>query len=1042
MKKNIMEINVRQWMNIPLLMCMVAASSLGDSKIIFNQPVDHRYAWIGNEAEGGVNFRTELINMIRDANVSIDVSSMSFSDESVAAELAAAAERGVAVRINGNAGHRFQPGYHGALKGPVQETDNNLPALVYRVNFQHSGSTAAAGFLTDTGETFGPKPGGVSYGWSDDVGAQMQSLTGTADYATSLLGDVYVQPNSMQRTWEIGVDNGYYYAYVMAGHPAQGCNTNVKLQNNPIFYKNDDPGFDYVAYTDADKHESSPVAGGRDDGNLNGQRVQVSDGRLRLTVGYPSVPGNSCVDFIEIYRGSDNTEGDDGTDKRFVQQKQLVHAKYLIFDAGTPGQKLWSSSGNLTGGLTDMSEDALITDETGVINAFQKDFNNRWGTSALLPDPANAKAGRFKPAPLPSETTVSIVNTALGTSFPWHIYFSPTNAAYNLYEVPANFIDSTHNDLIFLLEQFTGSGDITGTPYGTLYGTDKLRELHLKDQFLDLGKELYGVFGNENPADEIFAIGSYPKAHITQVPWSPTYSIHTKAVLSDALNDTRHSLDGRVLMGSMNWSQSAMHYNDEQTVVIEDPMLANQYLQRAMAALEREHITPPPEADIIVVLDRSYSMNDATPSGTTKIEATRMAASLFIDLLDTDAGHRASLVRFGETVEPFSPPLSLAPLIPSYAETLKGDINATQATLPIGNHTCYGCGLGEALSQFLAAASPNPRRVIHFFTDGKQNYPPNAEAVKDDLYDAGIEIHSTAFGDFDLYGGGPTAILAELASESGGTFAQLPDDPMLLQKRFAEVARDAIAYETVLDPSYRLDRERDAFEASFFADKGMRTLKIMLMWDRPVKGLANLKLTSPGGDGIDPAADGVRLIDAAGYQLWRLDLKKLERSGIDVYGRWNAVGRGEKVKAPATVDLMVIGSGGTDFKAEAFFIPKNAKKVQLLARAMAEGETIRDMRVNAVWTQPGKERRETKIALFDDGRHGDNKRGDGIFGNSVQLEKQGNHAFRFIANGIGEHRFQREETQYVTTRGRSVKEPVKPPRIFWERLRDWLIFWK
>ena len=59
-----MEINVRQWMNIPLLMCMVAASSLGDSKIIFNQPVDHRYAWIGNEAEGGVNFRTELINMI------------------------------------------------------------------------------------------------------------------------------------------------------------------------------------------------------------------------------------------------------------------------------------------------------------------------------------------------------------------------------------------------------------------------------------------------------------------------------------------------------------------------------------------------------------------------------------------------------------------------------------------------------------------------------------------------------------------------------------------------------------------------------------------------------------------------------------------------------------------------------------------------------------------------------------------------------------------------------------------------------------------
>ena len=1012
-----------------------------ETQIIFNQPVDHRYAWIGNEAEGEVDFQARLTTMIRDAGVSIDVSSMSFTVTEIADELAAAAERGVAVRIHGNAGHRYQPGYHAAMKGPAQVLDNNLPALIHRINFQQNASPVPAGFLADTGDVYGPKGGGLSYGWTTDVSSLIQSHTGIAPgYTSAMLGDVYVQDNDIERSWEIAVPDGYYYAYVMAGHPTQACHTNVKLEGNAIFYKNDDPGFDYVANTDPDKHESSPVEGGRTDGNLNAKRVYVSDGNLTLTVGYPAVPGNSCLNFIEIYRGSAAEEGDANTDKQYVQQRQLIHSKYLIFDAGTASQKLWASSGNLTGGMSSMSEDALITDQGAIIDMFSADFNARWGAASILPNPAGAAAGWFKPSS--ALTTASVYNATLDMSFPWHTYFSPTNASYDMYSVLADYIDTSESDLLFLMEQFTGSGNLGGTPYGTLSGTDSLREQHLKDLFLDLGRELYGVFGNENPSDEIFALNSYPGAHLAQVPWTETYSIHTKAALSDTLGDTRHRRKGRVLMGSMNWSQGGMHINDEHTLVIEDPMLANQYLQRAMAALAREGIEPSQETDIILVLDRSYSMNDATPSGTTKIEATRMAASLFLDLLETDQGHRVSIVRFGETVEPFTPPLALDLLTSSYRATLHTAIAGTDATLPIGNATSYGAGLSEALSQFQDAVTPKPRRLIHFFTDGKENEAPFAAAVKNDLYAEGVEIHSTAFGSFDIYGSGPTAVLDELATNSGGTFAQLPDDPVALQKRFAEVARDAMELSTLIDPTFTLSSKQKAFESAFLVDEGMAAVKVLAMWNQPVSSLAALALTAPDGKPVDASLDGVRVSEAKGYQVWHIDLRALNRQGVSSKGTWHLTGKaadGFRDIESAQIDLMVSGSGGVRFDAEIYPIPKQRNTMQLVARALDQQQKIPQMDVVAVWRSPaGNGSREEKtITLYDDGKHGDRAANDGIFGNTVELRQEGNHSFRLIAEGTDKVPFQREAMLYATTQSEN-----KPEISFWQRLLDWLMFWQ
>lgn len=1010
------------------MLAVIPISGQTASEIIFTEPVDHRYAWIGNEARGDVDFKVELINMIRASTTSIDVSTMSFGGvEEIADELALAASKGVRVRILGNGGHRHGMGYMRALRGPVQLADNNLPALLYRINFQRASSPVPAGFLVDSGQPFGPRGGGLNYGWSQDMtGSMRTALTttlGLGNFTSSLLGDAYARANNLgQVMWEIEVPNGYYYVNAVVGQAGFASQTHLTVENQPIFFDSA-PGFGSVAHTGIGEFEGANVDGGQaQDGDPAAKRIQVSDGRLTVAIGNASASAWSSLDFIEIYKGSSAPYGNNGTDKTMVQERQLQHAKYLIFDAGQPTRKLWASSGNLTAGMTYLSEDALITNESAAINAFLEDFEHRWGGSSATPNASAAVSGTFKPAV--SVTDITVNNPNLGSAFNWKIRFSPSNATYNLYDVLGGYIDGAQHDLIFNLEQLTDSGNLDATHLGT----NALMSSHL-DPFVSSGKLLYGLFGNEDPTDSIFSrYAAYPNAIIRRVPTvSGSYGIHTKAVLRDALHDTRCARRGQILMGSMNWSQAGMHINDEQTFVIEDPSLANQYLQRAMAALAREGIAPREEADIVLVLDRSYSMNDPTPSGTTKIEATRAAATLFVDLLDQSGSNRAGLVRFGEVVEPFSPPITLQPLTPAHAAVLTTGIDGTVADLPIGNATAYGLGLQAALAEFNSVPTPKPRRLIHFFTDGKENRPPWASQVDDALIAAGIEIHSTAFGNFDPNGSGPTAILADMAAASGGTFAQVPDDAVSLKKRFAEVARDSMNMSTILDPTFRIDRRR-GFQTTFLVDEGMKSLKVLGLWDRPVDKLATLTLTTPAGHLVNASNSAVRLSNQKGQQVWHVDLLDMEKQGSGTVGKWTVTGKADKGfvgEKAQKVDIMVLGQGGVRMDAEAYPLKPDSGRIRLLARAMEGGKTLRNVRMLVHWTPPlGSDLLPQTIALYDDGKHKDMKALDGIYGNVISTKATGSHTFRFVSMETKKLTFQREAVRQYFVKNTRLSRPV------------------
>lgn len=983
--------------------CWIVCALLGRAATTayFNKPVDKRFAWLNNDAHGDADFQTELRNLILSATTSVDVCTMSLGGvDDVAQALVTAARDGRQVRIMGNSGHRYSDGYFTTLHGPLQLADNNLSALVCRVNFQSNTHTVPTGFLPDYGDLYGPRGGGMTYGWLHNATGDIKTTAHPADY-TALLGDCYAKTNSAgTMTWEIAVPNGYYYVLAATGEADFNSKSFVWAEGQTIFTYMSGGVLHYSDHTDtaAGEFKCSVVDGGMNGAEYTSRRVQVSDGKLTITIGKSGETSWSSLNFLEIYRGCATIEGDHGTDKQYVQERQLQHSKFVLIDGGTPNAKLWTGSGNLTAAMLFLSEDAILTDEPLICDVFYQEFNQMWGGSGAAPNPAAAAAGRFKTAMSTATHTIAAPYFGAGVSFPWQVHFSPSQPpALNLYSDLSGHIASAQHNLIMLLEQWTESADLSPTLRGSTYLMQ-----HDLENYVTSGKPFYGLFGNESATDAIFThFAGHANAHILRVPTvSGVYGIHDKFALVDAYRDTRYARRGSLLFGSMNWSQGGMHANDEQTLIVRDPALANQYLQRAMAALKKEGMVPPPDSDIIIVLDRSYSMTALCADGvTTKIEAMKSAAKMFIDLLDQNGTHRMSIVRFGRELEPnfIASTATLQPLVPGQATQLKNEIDNIQPTLPLGDGTCYGAALSESLARFTGAVPAKPRRLILFFTDGLENRAPMAAAAYPGLVTAGVEIHSVAFGAFSPFGGGgPTAVLSDMALASAGSFAQMDTDPVKLKKRFAEVAGDVMSASVVLDPLYQLTAEKPLVRVAM-PETG-RSLRVIQLGEARSADVRLQPFAVDAKGRSTPLEHGVSLHEDKGYRVWTVDPGKA-RLGDTPWALELRPQRPLDAKQAVRLHLMILADVSSVIQAEVCADPPGGHGVTLLARLLSGNEPLKAATIHAAWTTPpmeGHGATATDVPLFDDGQHGDGAPGDGLFGARLELKESGNHAFHLV----------------------------------------------
>lgn len=448
---------------------------------------------------------------------------------------------------------------------------------------------------------------------------------------------------------------------------------------------------------------------------------------------------------------------------------------------------------------------------------------------------------------------------------------------------------------------------------------------------------------------------------------------------------------------------------------------------------------PMPVRDVMLVFDRSGSMSLPAGTGRTKIVEARDAASLFVQLIRTGAGHRIGLVSFS-TIASSPPDFSLAPVTAGTKTSLIGPSpfsGGVVGELTPDGWTSIGGGLEAARLQF-----PSPgmnQRSILLMTDGLQNTPPMLATVEPSL--GNIEVHAIGFGAESSLDG---LLLNRLVQAHNGLYTRA-GDPLSLKKFFAMAFGNIFEAGTLMDPDYFLPASQWEAKPVPFTVCSEDSITIVAGWDNPASSLY-LQLRSPSSTLVNAGAPGV---DSSTGETWTFLRMELPIAG-DRDGQWQIiVGRvgGGGEFPPPQVDLhyflnVTVQGGprlnlvqnnrrhftGDDFNPlvqlvnadgtiphhtqmklivtrPAISIGNILAQAKLIAAETLDADTIPTRQATLLKLEkdsgaPAVKYITETFDLFDDGEHEDGAmEPDGIYGNLFKdmLKTEGSYTFRALA---------------------------------------------
>jgi len=230
----------------------------------------------------------------------------------------------------------------------------------------------------------------------------------------------------------------------------------------------------------------------------------------------------------------------------------IMHHKFMIVDAehaDATKSVVWTGATNWTTGQIngpDKNNVIILQDQT-LAQTFKMEFDEMWGSTGPQPNFQNIKFGNTKEDNTPKEFSIGGIEV--------ECYFSPTDGTQqqiqNLIEqaqeslVIATMLITRQNLAQAIIDQFTG-------------GINELAFLIDTEDYTGQQKELLEANLGDNNYYEYTAEGI----------------MHHKMMVVD-----HGTPNATVLTGSHNWSFSAENRNDENTLIIKDQALANQYYQ-------------------------------------------------------------------------------------------------------------------------------------------------------------------------------------------------------------------------------------------------------------------------------------------------------------------------------------------------------------------------------------------------------------------------------------------------------------------------------
>lgn len=241
----------------------------------------------------------------------------------------------------------------------------------------------------------------------------------------------------------------------------------------------------------------------------------------------------------------------------------IMHNKFIVVDAALPDKAtVVAGSMNFTNG--NMFEDynnVLIIRDQALAQAYTTEFEEMWGSSGPQPDYTQARFGEDKTDNTPHLFTIGGIEV--------ECYFSPS--------------DHTESHIIGTLEAAQHDIEVamwtfTSDPLG-----DALVQAHQQ------GRDVRAIIDQGNEYPYLLAQG----LNVTDHP--PDEMIHHKYAIVDAQVPGPATA---VVTGSHNWTWSADHINDENTLILHDAGIANLFLQE-FEARWHELVTPATEVNVL-----------------------------------------------------------------------------------------------------------------------------------------------------------------------------------------------------------------------------------------------------------------------------------------------------------------------------------------------------------------------------------------------------------------------------------------------------------
>jgi phosphatidylserine/phosphatidylglycerophosphate/cardiolipin synthase-like enzyme len=231
----------------------------------------------------------------------------------------------------------------------------------------------------------------------------------------------------------------------------------------------------------------------------------------------------------------------------------IMHNKFFVFDERDTlpdNDWVWTGSWNPNSAEVGYKNNVLEINDPTLAAAYTKEFEEMWGSSTDTPNSTNAKFSYNK-------TNNTVHSFTIGGR-PVRSYFSPTDGVTS--QIAATIATAQ-----------------TSVYFATMTLTKNELGQAIAARYNAGAKDIKGIINDVNDTGTEFTyLQSYGSVVADPGSTNSSVTLHDKYAIIDAY--TANS-DPTVITGSHNWSAAAETNNDENTLMITDFKIANQYMQ-------------------------------------------------------------------------------------------------------------------------------------------------------------------------------------------------------------------------------------------------------------------------------------------------------------------------------------------------------------------------------------------------------------------------------------------------------------------------------